>query len=64
MSPRSKKNDHPRMVARGPMRHTSAQVAAEKACEEEGRKKKELEETTNLQVLAQMNVKLDEHCVL
>jgi hypothetical protein len=64
MPPRSKKNDHPGMVARGPTRCTSAQVAAEKAREEEGRKKKELEETTNLQALAQMNVKSDEHRVL
>jgi hypothetical protein len=64
MPPRLKKNDHPRMVARGPMRHTSAQVAAEKACEEEGRKKKKIEETTNLQALTQMNVKSDEHHVL
>jgi hypothetical protein len=63
MPSRSKKNDHLGLVAKGPTRCTSARVAAEKVCEEEGRKQKKLEEAANLQVLAQLNVKADEHRV-
>jgi hypothetical protein len=55
---------HPGIVARGSMRHTSAQVAADKAHEKEAREQKGWEETTNLQALAQLNVKTDEHQVL
>lgn len=52
------------MVAKGPTRRTSAQVALEKAHEEEARKKAEAEEAANLQALAQLNVEEDEHRAL
>ena len=61
---RSKKNSHPGIVAKGKTRRTSAQVAAEKAHEEEARKKAEAEETANLQTLAQLNVREDCHRAL
>ena len=64
MPSRSKKNSHPRIVAKGKTRQTSAQVAAEKAHEEEARKKAEAEETANLQTLAQLNVREDGHRAL
>ena len=64
MPSRSKKNSHPGIVAKGKTRQTSAQVAAEKAHEEEARKKAEAEETANLQTLAQLNMRRDGHHAL
>jgi hypothetical protein len=64
MPPRPKKNNHPGIVARGSTRCTSAQVAADRAHEKEAREQKGLEETTDLQALAQLNIKTDEHWVL
>ena len=64
MPSRSKKNSHPGIVAKGKTRWTSAQVAAEKAHEEEVRKKAEAEETANLQTLTQLNMREDGHRAL
>jgi hypothetical protein len=64
MPSHSKKNNHCGIVARGSMRHRSAQVAADKAHEKEAREQKGLEETNNLQAFAQLSVKTDEHWVL
>ena len=64
MPARAKKNTNPGRVAQGPTRRTSAQIAVDKAQEEEVTKKQEAEYAANLEALARLNVAEDQRRAL